>query len=275
MPLILRWKDATRLPVEAGALRPDALAGMSAAEVARLRVPHGNAPSEVEDLFEVAGDPDDDHIILEGDLRPVRGIGSGMASGRLTVRGPAGPRLAQGMSGGEVTVEGSVGPWAGAEMTGGILRIAGDAGDWLGAALPGSPVGMRGGVILVAGSVGEDAGLAMRRGLIAVGGGAGVGFGRGMVAGSVFAFGPVGMLAGMGMKRGTIALFGQAVAAEPGLLPTFAASGRDRPPFLTVYLRKLLSWGFDFPREVLAGTLARYNGDQAARGQGEILVWGP
>jgi formylmethanofuran dehydrogenase subunit C len=274
MAQILRWKDATRLPVEAGSLRPDALSGLTAADVARLNIPHGNAPSQVGELFDVEGDLGDGHLIFEGSLQAVRAIGAGISSGRLTVRGDVGPRAALGMSGGEVRIEGTAGSWAGAEMTGGLLRITGDAGFGVGAALPGSQIGMRGGIILVNGSVGEDSGLAMRRGLIAVGRGAGVGFGRALVAGSAFAFGPVGMLAGMGMKRGTIALFGQHDPNNPGILPSFAPSGRDRPPFLTIYLRKLVELGFEVPISLLSGTLARYNGDQSARGQGEILVWG-
>jgi formylmethanofuran dehydrogenase subunit C len=94
MALTLRWKDATRLPVEAAALRPDALRGLTAAEVARLDLPHGNASSQVGELFEVQGDLGDDHIILEGDLRAIRGVGAGMGSGRLTIRGDVGPRAA-------------------------------------------------------------------------------------------------------------------------------------------------------------------------------------
>ena len=274
MPLTLRWKDATRLPVEAEMLNPETLAVLSAIEVARLCMPLGNTAVELGQLFEVEGDLGDGHLILEGDLRPVRAIGAGMASGRLTVRGDAGPRLGLGMSGGELTVEGSVGVWAGAEMSGGILRIAGDAGDGLGSALPGSRSGMREGVILVGGSIGDEAGLAMRRGLIAVGGRAGIGLGRAMIAGSVFAFGAVGELAGMGMKRGTIALFGLDDPAEPGLLPTFAPSGRDRSPFVTIYLKQLRDWGFAVPDAVFSGTLSRYNGDRAEGGRGEVLAWG-
>jgi formylmethanofuran dehydrogenase subunit C len=274
MPLTLTWLDTTRLPVEADTLRPEALAGLAAAEVARLRLPHGNTSAEVGELFRVEGNADDSHLILEGDLCHVRAIGAGMASGRITVRGDVGPRPGLGMAGGELAIGGSAGVWAGAEMTGGLIRIAGDAGDGLGSALPGSRIGMREGVILVGGSVGEDVGLAMRRGLIAIKGGAGLGLGRSMIAGSVFSFGPVGELAGMGMKRGTIALFGQENPGDPGLLPTFAPSGRDRPPFLTIYLKQLRTWGFPVPDPVFSGTLARYNGDRTDRGQGEILVWG-
>ena len=274
MPLTLRWKDATRLPVEAETLRPDALMGLSAEEIARMRLPLGNTSAEVGELFTVQGIPDDGHLVFEGNLRPVRGIGAGMASGRITVTGEVGPRAGLAMSGGELLIDGSAGVWAGAEMTGGFLRITGDAADGLGSALPGSRVGMREGVILVNGSVGEEAGLAMRRGLIAVRGRAGLGLGRAMVAGSVFAFGPVADLAGMGMKRGTIALFGLNDPTDPNLLPTFAPSGRERPPFLTIYLKQLRAWGFNVPDAVFSGQFARYNGDRAEGGQGEVLVWG-
>lgn len=274
MPLKLCWKDAARLPVEADALQPSALAGSKAADVARMTLPLGNTTAEVGELFDVEGDPGDGHLAFEGDLRPVRAIGAGMSAGRITVRGDVGPRLALGMSGGEIAVEGSAGPWAGAEMSGGFLRISGDAGDGLGSALPGSRRGMTEGVILVGGSASDDAGIAMRRGLIAVRGRVGVGACRWMIAGSFLAFGQVGPMAGMGMKRGTIALFGQATPDVPDLLPTFLASGRDRPPFLTIYLRHLAAWGFDVPPAVFSGQLARYNGDRADRGQGEVLVWG-
>jgi formylmethanofuran dehydrogenase subunit C len=274
MALYLRWKDATRLPVEADRLRPDVLAGVSPSSLGRMALPLGNTSAEVGELFDVEGDIGDGHLVLEGDLRPVRGIGAAMSAGRITVRGDVGPRAGVGMSGGELTIEGSAGSWAGAEMAGGVLRIAGEAGRGLGAALPGSRRGMTEGAILVGGTAGDDVGLAMRRGLIAVAGGVGMGAGRWMIAGSLFCFGPAGPMLGMGMKRGTIALFGQPDPARPGLLPTFAASGRDRPPFLTIYLRQLASWGMDVPSSVLSGQLARYNGDRADRGQGEILVWG-
>ncbi len=236
-------------------------------------MPLGNSSAEVGELFDVEGDASDGNLLMEGDLRAVRSIGAGGSSGRIAVRGDVGPRAGLGMSGGEVTVEGSVGPWAGAEMSGGFLRIAGDAGHGLGAALPGSGKGMTEGVILVGGAAGNDVGLAMRRGLIAVGGGVGVGAGRWMIAGSLFFFGRAGPMVGMGMKRGTIALFGQHDGPDHGVLPTFAPAGRDRPPFLTIYLRQLARWGFPVPPAVLAGPLARYNGDRADGGQGEILVW--
>jgi formylmethanofuran dehydrogenase subunit C len=174
------------------------------------------------------------------------------------------------MSGGRIEVSGDAGHGAGAEMTGGFLRIHGNAGHDLGAARPGSRLGMRDGVILVGGSTGNDAGRLMRRGLIAVAGGVGDGFGNGVIAGTLFALGPVGDHPGLGMKRGTLGLFQE---DPPDLLPTFVPTGRYRFPFLSVYLRHLVAWGFPVPSRVTSAELSRYNGDRAAGGQGEILVW--
>jgi formylmethanofuran dehydrogenase subunit C len=269
MPLRLLWNGSTTLPVEAEGLRPDALAALAPAEVARLRLPVGNATAELGELFRVEGDGADGLLVVEGDLRHVRRLGSALASGTLAVRGDAGSHLGAGMTGGTIEVVGSVGDWAGAELRGGLLRIRGRAGDHLGAALPGSRLGMRDGVILVEGQIGADAGRTMRRGLIAVAGRAGDGLGRAMIAGSVFAFGPIGRRAGAGMKRGTLALFD---ADTPELLPSFLPSGRYRPPFVTLYLRRLRAWGFPVPDAVFSGTFERYNGDRVEGGQGEVLI---
>ncbi|HEX8201943.1 MAG TPA: formylmethanofuran dehydrogenase subunit C [Isosphaeraceae bacterium] len=273
MPLHLLWNDATTLPVEAEGLRPDALADRTPGEVARLRLPVGNGTAELGELFRIEGDgAADGRLVLEGDLRRVRRLGAGLASGTLLVRGDAGPHLGAGMTGGTIEVVGSAGAWAGAEMRGGLLRLRGRAGDHLGAALPGSRLGMRDGVILVDGPIGADAGRSMRRGLIAATGPCGAGLGRAMVAGSVFAFGPIGPRAGAGMKRGTLALFD---VAPPELLPSFAPSGRYRPPFVTLYLRRLRAWDFPVPDAACAGAFDRFNGDRVEGGQGEVLVWKP
>ncbi len=271
MPLTLRWKGPIGCPVEGDGLHPGSMAG-PAAEVARLRVPAGRGPAELGELFRIEGDGGDGHLIFEGDLRPVRGLAGGMGSGRVEVRGDAGPRLGAGMVGGSIEVEGSAGAWAGAGLRGGLLRIRGDAGDLLGAALPGGRVGMREGVILVDGSAGSDVGLAMRRGLIAIGGRSGDGLGRGMVAGSIFAFGPVGRHPGAGMRRGTLALFGP---DDPEILPGFEPSGSFRPHVLTIYLRELRAMAFLVPEAAFAAPIRRYNGDRVEGGQGEVLVASP
>src|SRR4051794_12031651 len=113
MPLTLTWKGPIGRAVDGDDLRPEILSGR-ASEVARLRVPAGNSTVELGELFRVEGDGGDGHLIFEGDLRPVRGLASGMASGRVQVRGDAGARLGSSMLGGSIEVEGSAGTWAGA-----------------------------------------------------------------------------------------------------------------------------------------------------------------
>lgn len=271
--MTLCWLQATSLTVEAECLRPETMAALSAVEAARLPVRLGNATAELGDLFRVEGSAEGGRLVLEGDLTHVRRIGQGMGSGSVTIRGDVGSHLGAGMTGGTIDVEGKVGDWAGAEMRGGEIAIRGEAGDGLGGAYPGSRQGMRDGVILVEGDIGHDAGLAMRRGLIAVSGRSGDDLGRAMIAGSIFAFGPLGTRVGAGMRRGTLALFGVPDPGDPGLLPTFARSGRYRPPVLTLYLKRLREWGFPVPDTAFSGTFVRYNGDLVEHGRGEILVW--
>ncbi|MGE3818811.1 MAG: formylmethanofuran dehydrogenase subunit C [Isosphaeraceae bacterium] len=270
MGLRLRWRSATRLPVEADGLLPDALAGRPAAEVSRLRLSVGNATAEVGELFDVTEEKGIDPLItLSGDLSPLRGLGRGMRAGAIVLEGTAGPYLGLGMAGGVIEVQGSAGDWAGAEMAGGTIRILGDAGLGLGSALPGSRLGMREGVILVNGSAGEEAGHKMRRGLIAVAGALGPFAGRAMIAGTIVAFGPVGPHPGMAMKRGTIVLVGR---ESPRLLPTFAPTGSYRFPFLALYFKELARAGLPVPARVFSSEFRRYNGDLAEGGHGEILA---
>jgi formylmethanofuran dehydrogenase subunit C len=272
MPLTLRWRSATTLSVAGAELSPETLEALAPADLARRPLRVGNGLAELGELFAIEGDGADGHLVLEGDLRRVGRVGAGMSRGRITIRGDAGPELGAEMSGGAIEVEGSAGDWTAAEMRGGSVHIRGTAGRFLGAAYPGSRRGMRDGLVLVEGSIGDDAGLAMRRGLIAVGGATGEGLGRGMIAGSIFVFGPAGRLPGAGMRRGTIALFGEGRPDGLALLPTFAPSGRARPPFLQVYLRHLARMRFPVPDEAYARACDRYNGDLAGGGQGEILV---
>ena len=78
MPLTLTWKGPIGRPVDGDDLRPETLNG-SLADVARIRVPAGNSTLELGELFELKGNGGDGHLIFEGDLRPVRGLASGMS----------------------------------------------------------------------------------------------------------------------------------------------------------------------------------------------------
>ena len=71
------------------------------------------------------------------------------------------------------------------------------------------------------------------------------------------------------MKRGTLAFAGDL----PGLLPSFRYDCDYRPVFLSLYLRRLRTWGLPIPDRVFAGNWRRYGGDLIALGKGEVLHW--
>jgi len=266
--LRLTYLSETTIPVEAECITPDALAGKTAAEIADLPVQHGNAAARLGEFFRVEGDAADQQIVLEGDCSRVKLVGSGMASGSITVHGNIGMHVGAEMRGGRIDIHGNAGGWVGAEMRDGTIRIRGDAGHLVGAGYRGSRLGMRGGTILVDGNAGNEIGGGMRRGLIAVRGDVADFAGVSMNAGTLLLFGKCGIRTGAGMKRGTVVHFGE----KPQLLPTFRLDCVYRPEFLRIYLRHLQNTGFPVEAEFMDRPYRRYSGDLVALGKGEILV---
>ncbi len=103
-------------------------------------------------------------------------------------------------------VAGHVGPYAGSGLASGRLEIKGDAGDFLAAPREGELHGMSGGLLIVRGTVGERAGDRLRRGTIIVEGDAGDWLASRLIAGTLIVLGAVGRNPGYLMKRGTLAL---------------------------------------------------------------------
>ena len=260
MTLTLTLQEPPDVPLEAGVLTPDRLAG--AEDVASLPLWHGSERVRVGDFFAVSGSGED--VRLEGDLSRVKRVGAGMTAGRLTIAGDAGMHTGAGMRGGELRIEGDAGDWAGAGMRGGTLVVHGSAGRQLGGAYSGERAGMRGGEIVVHGDAGPQAGAGLRRGLIAVGGRAGEAAGLRMLAGTIVALGGLGPRAGAGMRRGSL------VSMAPCTpLATFVFSCVYRPPFLRLYLRRLQALGLAVP---LDGRYARWCGDALELRRGEMLI---
>ena len=250
MTLTLTLRTQAPARVLAAPLIPERLRGLNASAVAGVKLRCGGETVAVGDLFEVSGaGTEEEALVVAGELRRFDGIGAGMSSGEIEVRG-------------------DVGAWAGAEMSGGLLRISGDAGARLGAAYPGARVGMTGGEIIVAGNAGEEAGAGMRRGLVAVGGRTGAGAGLRMLAGTVIALGGIGKEAGLGNKRGSL-VSGRGV--EP--LPVYAFAARFRPPALQLQLRRIRELGLPVGEELLRGTWARWSGDRTELTRGEMLIF--
>ncbi len=230
-------------------LTADRCAAAGAKQIAELPVFYGGQPARVGDFFAIQGERAA-RLLLVGDLTRASGIGAGM-------------------TGGDLVIEGHVGRDAGAWMSGGTIDIHGDAGDNLGGAAPGASRGMTGGEIVVRGRAGTDAAASLRRGLIVIAGDAGDRMGQRMIAGSVLLCGKTGRGAGRWIKRGSI------VSLAPIERPaTFRYACTYQPPHLSVtflYLRK--RYGLSIDHRYVAGRYARYSGDLAELGKGEILEW--
>src|SRR5438093_892919 len=100
MPLTLTWSAATSLPVDGESLRPDALTGLSAGEVARVRLPVGKGSAGAD-------------------------IGLAMRRGLIAVLGPVGDGLGRAMIAGSIFAFGPVGRAPGSGMRRGTLALLG------------------------------------------------------------------------------------------------------------------------------------------------------
>jgi formylmethanofuran dehydrogenase subunit C len=266
---ILTLKERPHVPLEAEVLTPDILCTLGHDEVRALPVILGKRQCRLDDFFEVEG-PGSEEIEIRGDAGRVKWIGRGMTSGRILITGNAGMHLGAYMKAGIIEVTGNVSDWIGAEMRGGVIRVGGDAGGQIGAAYRGSLSGMKGGTILIGGSAGLEVGMRMRRGLIAIKGRVRDFAGLQMKGGTLVLMGGAEVRTGAWMVRGTIVCL-----APIRLMPTFAYACAYNPTFLRLYAKTLRSFGFALPCDPREGTYARYTGDTAVPGKGEILVWQP
>lgn len=270
MPLTIRLRNKTSIPVEVDSIRLDIVREQSPDEVKATLVQYGNKQFPLGEFFDVDGSAADDQIVWEGDCSHVKMIGNELAAGSIRVEGNAGMHLGAEMTGGEITVTGDAADWVGAEIHGGRIRVLGNAGHLPGSVYRGGFKGMTGGEILIHGDAGNEIGHGMRRGLIAVGGRSGDAPGFNMIAGSIFLFGESGIRPGPGMKRGTIVFFDG--DSSPDMLPTFQRTGLCQPTFLRTYLIHLKSLGFPVPEELAEASYQRFSGDFIEQGRGEILV---
>jgi formylmethanofuran dehydrogenase subunit C len=259
--LTLRTQSA--IPLEVDGLLPERLANLSALQVAKRPVLHGNRTEPLGDHFDVAtAGPVVSGVDIQfaGDTRNVHGIGRGMTAGFVYVENDAGRHAGAGMTGGELIVDSGAGDWLGAEMRGGRIEVRGEAGDGVGAAYRGSRRGMTGGNILVRGNAGHEVALLMRRGLIVVDGDVGEFAGASMIAGTLAVKGTLGRRAGAGMKRGTLLALGGVEEVAPG----FRYCCEYEPAFVRMLLKAL-----QLP---LVGAVKCYRGDVLTGGRGELLI---
>jgi formylmethanofuran dehydrogenase subunit C len=264
--------------IDSGAITPDRLATLSAAEIAALplhsyrlsSMRSGSRTREIllGDLFTVSGGRASS-VRIVGDLRAFDSLGAGMTAGTLTVEGDVGDELGRGMSGGSIDVHGSAGHRVGLAMAGGTISITGNAGDQIGGPLPGGSRGMTGGDIVVRGNAGRDTGFCARRGLIVIGGDAADGAARSMIAGTVIVMGRALGSVGCWNKRGTVVALGGA-----DVLPTYRYACTYRPAFLRLLLTHIgRTHRLPIDDRYMNGRYSRYCGDLSELGLGEILTW--
>ncbi|HEX9181592.1 MAG TPA: formylmethanofuran dehydrogenase subunit C [Burkholderiales bacterium] len=266
MSLTLTLHTQPAVPLEADAISPDRLDGLSASQVAATALQYGNQRATIGDFFRVEGTANGE-IRVVGDASRVKRIGTGMTRGRMLIDGDAGMHTGAAMAGGEIRVQGNAGDWLGAEMSGGRITVTGNAGHMVGSALRGARPGVLGGEIIVHGNAGNEAGGGMRRGLIAIGGDSGDFAGVNMLAGTVVVLGNLGWRPGAGMRRGTI------ISMRPAeLLPTFFYACAYRPVALRLVLGHLRRLGLPVTDAQLTGRYRRWSGDGVELSKGEILL---
>ncbi|MCI0401169.1 MAG: formylmethanofuran dehydrogenase subunit C [Gammaproteobacteria bacterium] len=266
MSLTLTLHTAPEVPLEAEAINPDRLVGLSEAEIAALSVYHGNQQAAIGDFFSVSGKGNSEFHI-EGDLTRVKLIGAGLSRGRIVIHGNVGLHVGAAMSGGEIIVEGDALDWVGPEMSGGRIVVKGNAGHLVGSVYRGGRIGMRDGEIIVHGNAGNEVGNGMRNGLIAIGGDCGDFTGVNMLAGTIIVLGELGWRSGAGMKRGTIVSM-----HDVELLPTFSYACTYQPTFLRLYLLHLQELGLSIDDAYISGRYRRFSGDAVELNRGEALL---
>lgn len=255
----LTLRDPSPIPLEVDGILPERVANLSALEVAKLPVLHGNRTEPLGEHFGVSTSSIAD-VHFAGDTRNVHGIGRRMTGGFVFVESTTGRHAGAQMTGGRLILDSGCDDWLGAEMTGGRIEVRGHAGNCVGAAYRGSRRGMTGGTITVRGGAGHEVGLLMRRGLIVVEGKCGEFAGASMIAGTLIVKGQLGRRAGAGMKRGTLLALGGVEDVSPG----FRFSCEYEPAFLGLLLKAV-----DLP---IAGKLACYRGDVLTGGKGELFT---
>ena len=265
--LILRQTPTLR--VDARALTPLSLAGLSMHEVERVPLPHGLDSLPVAELFTVQqiDDAADATLVLDGDLSRFDYIGAALAGGALHVHGPVGDCAGLGMEGGRLVVDGSARDLTGCTMRGGWLEVTGNIGDFGASGLPGELDGMRGGTLLVRGDAGARLADRMRRGTVVVHGNAGDFLASRMVAGTLALAGRCGAHAAWGMRRGSLVFAGP----TPALSATFVPVGANADVFWQLLARDLARFGEPFatlPRR----RPVRHAGDLAVQGKGELIL---
>ncbi len=218
------------LVLEADVITPDAFAGKTIDEIKELKVWEGNTSWPLGKFFEISGTvaakPEDQAIVINGNVPRVKYIGSKMTAGAILCKGNVDMYCGAWMKGGSIIVKGNVDSFAGIQMEGGQLIIEGNAANHLGASYRGDWRGMKGGEIVCNGNAGIDTGEYMMGGTITVKGNTDINVGVHMgrangpkdAGGKIVVYGDsVGRVGGQ-MHRGNIYVLGKIQNMMPGFM---------------------------------------------------------
>lgn len=264
--LKLKLRAAPQQHIDLSQLVPGKLAGLSVAEIEKIRIASGPEQLVVGDCFAVSGEAGE-ALHIEGGSDRFDNIGEGHAGGEIVVEGDAGENAGRRMKSGRLEIRGSAGDYLASNLRGGVIVASGSAGAHLGGPHSGEKDGMAGGNVVVKGDTGELAGERMRRGTIIAKGKLGRNAGARMMGGTIF--GEQGLTAGAGvqMRRGT--LIGPTLEAPSA---TFVDCGTHDLLILKIMAAYWATTLGDLAPPALPAAPRRLMGDMASLGKGEILL---
>lgn len=265
--LVLTLRETLPQRLDASALRPDELAGLSRREIERLALGFEDGTSVlVGDLFDVSGAASN-RLHIVGNTSQCDRLASRMKEGHIQIEGDIGHGLGEQMSGGTIIVHRHAGHFVGRSMRGGKIVVHGNVGNGAGSGTSGAKKGMTGGEIVVLGNAGAETGVCLRRGVIAVAGTVGPHALRSALAGTLIAFGDVAEAAARWSKRASLIAM-----SDVGIPAGYAYACTFQPGFIRVLLTHLQrEYSLPVTTEHMERSFERYCGDFAELGRGEIL----
>ncbi|MGA2917465.1 formylmethanofuran dehydrogenase subunit C [Methanoregula sp.] len=216
----LTVKKTPELFLECEHVNPDAFAGKTLDQIAKLGAYQGKEISTIGDYFTVAGEAGataaDTKIVINGDCTKMKYIGAKMTAGEVVVNSTCDMYTGSWMSGGKLLVKGNVHSFCGLAMKGGEFTVEGNAGNYLGAAYRGDWRGMSGGVLRVKGNAGSDVATFMTGGELIVEGNVDIHIGTHMEGGKIIVKGNANRRVAGQMVKGEVYVFGAINVMMPG-----------------------------------------------------------
>lgn len=250
--------NAPNQPVDLRQVSPNIFAEKTIDEIQNIEIWIGNTKTNIASIFEVTGEssskPEENTIVLNGELPNSRRIGAKMTNGTIILNGKSGLYVGSKMKGGKISVNGDVGEWAGIEMKNGLIEVEGNAGNFAGASYRGTREGMKGGLIVIKGDSGIETGAWMKGGTIKIMGNTPHSPGIHMSGGSILITGDCPSRIGASMTGGKIVLMGKT------------------EDILAGFQLEEIKGKAKIDGEKIAGPFYNFSGDHSEEGKGKIFI---